>query len=214
MDISATASASSIVFEALRKAIIQGQLKEGEPLRQDEIARLFNTSRIPVREAISRLEEQGLVKTRRYKGAFVAELSPRETEEIFNLRALLEPEIIRNAVPRMTPAQLVEAREKCAAFSSSQDPMAWGDLNRDFHETLYSASDLTFFKEIAHNAIDRVERQIRAQLVMSNGMDRADREHNAIIDACEAGDADHAADLTRCHIEGAKASLLKHLSAV
>lgn len=214
MDISATASASSIVFEALRKAIIQGQLEEGEPLRQDEIARLFNTSRIPVREAISRLEEQGLVKTRRYKGAFVAELSPRETEEIFNLRALLEPEVIRNAVPRMTPAQLDEAREKCAALSSSQDPMAWGDLNRDFHETLYSASDLTFFKEIAHNAIDRVERQIRAQLVMSNGMDRADREHNAIIDACQAGDADHAADLTRRHIEGAKASLLKHLSAV
>lgn len=68
MDISATASASSIVFDALRKAIIEGQLEEGEPLRQDEIARLFNTSRIPVREAISRLEEQGLVKTQRYKG--------------------------------------------------------------------------------------------------------------------------------------------------
>lgn len=212
MDISATASASSIVFEALRKAIIQGQLEEGEPLRQDEIARLFNTSRIPVREAISRLEEQGLVKTRRYKGAFVAQLSPKETEEIFNLRALLEPEIIRNAVPRMTPAQLQEARKKCAAFSSSPDPMEWGDLNRDFHETLYSASDLTFFKEIAHNAIDRVERQIRAQLVMSNGMDRADREHTEIVDACEAGDADLAADLTRRHIEGAKAFLLEHLT--
>ncbi|MET1416915.1 GntR family transcriptional regulator [Roseibium sp. HPY-6] len=211
MDISATASASSIVFDALRKAIIQGQLEEGEPLRQDEIARLFNTSRIPVREAISRLEEQGLVKTRRYKGAVVAALSPKETEEIFNLRALLEPEIIRNAIPRMTPALLEEAREKCTAFSSSQDPMAWGDLNRDFHETLYNASDLTFFKEIVHNAIDRVERQIRAQLVLSNGMKRAGREHDEIIDACAAGDADRAADLTRRHIDGAKVSLLKHL---
>lgn len=212
MDISATASASSIVFEALRKAIIQGQLEEGEPLRQDEIARLFNTSRIPVREAISRLEEQGLVKTRRYKGAVVTSLSPGETEEIFNLRALLEPEIIRNAVPRMSPELLAEACEKCAAFSSSPDPMAWGDLNRDFHETLYSASDLTYFKEIASNAIDRVERQIRAQLVMSNGMERAGREHDQILDACEAGDAGRAADLTRSHIEGAKVSLLNHLT--
>lgn len=211
MDISTTASASSIVFDALRKAIIQGQLEEGEPLRQDEIARLFNTSRIPVREAISRLEEQGLVRTQRYKGAVVTELSPKETREIFDLRALVEPEIIKNAVPLMTQELLSTAREKCAAFSASKDPMEWGDLNRDFHETLYSASDLTFFKEIARNAIDRVERQIRAQLVMSNGMERAGQEHFAIIDACEAGDAKRAAELTRLHIEGAKESLLKHL---
>ena len=211
MDISTTASASSIVFDALRKAIIQGQLEEGEPLRQDEIARLFNTSRIPVREAISRLEEQGLVKTQRYKGAVVAGLSPKETDEIFDLRALVEPEIIKNAVPLMSKEILASAREKCAAFSASDNPMEWGDLNRDFHETLYSASDLKFFREIAHNAIDRVERQIRAQLVMSNGMERAGREHFGIMDACEAGDADLAADLTREHILGAKKSLLRHL---
>ncbi len=211
MDISTTASASSIVFDALRKAIIQGQLEEGEPLRQDEIARLFNTSRIPVREAISRLEEQGLVKTQRYKGAVVAGLSPKETEEIFDLRALVEPEIIKNAVPLMSKEILASAREKCAAFSASDNPMEWGDLNRDFHETLYSASDLKFFREIAHNAIDRVERQIRAQLVMSNGMERAGREHFGIMDACEAGDADLAADLTGEHILGAKKSLLAHI---
>ncbi|MEL7528890.1 MAG: FCD domain-containing protein, partial [Pseudomonadota bacterium] len=67
------------------------------------------------------------------------------------------------------------------------------------------------FKEIARNAIDRVERQIRAQLVMSNGMERAGVEHDAIITACGAGNADHAAELTRRHIQGAKASLLEHL---
>ncbi len=211
MDISATASASSIVFDALRQAIIEGELEEGEPLRQDEIARLFNTSRIPVREAISRLEEQGLVKTQRYKGAVVAGLVPEEVEEIFDLRALIEPEVIRNAVPRMAPEVLVLAREKCSEFSASTDPMAWGNLNRDFHETLYSASTLNYFLEIVGNAIDRVERQIRAQLVMSNGMERAGREHFDILAACEKGEADKAAELTRAHIEGAKQSLLKLL---
>ena len=74
IDISKTASAASIVFESLRKAIIEGELVEGTPLRQDEIARLFNTSRIPVREAISRLEEKGLVTSQRFKGAVVAGL--------------------------------------------------------------------------------------------------------------------------------------------
>jgi DNA-binding GntR family transcriptional regulator len=211
MDISATASASSIVFDALREAIIEGRLEEGEPLRQDEIARLFNTSRIPVREAISRLEEQGLVKTQRYKGAVVADLSPEKVEEIFNLRALIEPEIIKNAVPRMSAELLDQAREKCAAFSNSSNPMDWGRLNREFHETLYSASNLGYFLEVAGNAIDRVERQTRAQLVMSNGMERAGREHFAILEACEKGEAEKAADLVRAHIQGAKQSLLQFL---
>lgn len=208
VDISKTASASSIIFERLRKAIIEGEIAEGQPLRQDEIARLFNTSRIPVREAISRLEEQGLVKTQRYKGAVVAGLSASEAAEVFDLRALLEPEIIRNAVPRMSKACLQEARRHCQAFSDSRDPMTWGDLNRVFHRTLYAASDLKYFVEVADNAMDRVERYIRAQLVMSDGMERAGREHTAILEACESGKVELACSLLRDHILGAKLSLL------
>ncbi len=210
VDISGMASASSIIFDVLRNAIITGQIPEGTPLRQDEIARKFNVSRIPVREAISRLEEQGLVLTQRYKGAVVAGLSAREAAEIFDLRALLEPEIIREGVPRMTPELLAEARRQCEAFSASSDPMEWGDLNRVFHTTLYSASTLGYFIEVCDKAMDRVERHVRAQLVMSNGMARAGREHMAILKACEAGEADRAANLIREHILGAKASLLQH----
>lgn len=210
VDISRTASASTIVFDVLRKAIIEGDLAEGAPLRQDEIASMFNISRIPVREAISRLEEQGLVKTQRYKGAVVAGLSADEAAEVFDLRALLEPEIIRDAVPRMSSDYLRVARAHCEAFATSANPMEWGDLNRVFHNTLYRASRLTYFIEVADNAMDRVERYIRAQLVMSDGMDRAGHEHLAILEACEAGDPGSAADLLSEHIIGAKLSLLEH----
>ena len=210
VDISRTASASSIIFDVLRKAIIEGELAEGAPLRQDEIARKFNTSRIPVREAISRLEEQGLVRTRRYKGAVVAGLSADEAAEVFDLRALLEPKILCDAVPRMSPECLREARQHCMAFSRSPKPMEWGNLNRIFHNTLYSASKLKYFKDVADNAVDRVERYIRAQLVMSDGMERADREHLAILEACEERNADRASLLLRDHIIGAKRSLLEY----
>lgn len=210
IDISETASASGIVFDALRRAIIEGDLSEGQPLRQDEIARLFNTSRIPVREAISRLQEQGLVKTQRYKGAVVASLSADEAAEIFDFRALIEPEIVRDATGRMTPEDLDRAEAACAAFSASPDPMSWGSLNRTFHAALYAPSRLSYFIEVSHNAMDRVERYIRAQLVMSNGMGRADHEHFAILDACRRSDAQAAAALTRSHILGAKDSLLRH----
>jgi len=209
VDISRTESASGIIFQALRKAIIEGDLAEGSPLRQEEIARLFNTSRIPVREALSRLEEQGLIRTQRFKGAVVLGLSADEASEIFDLRALIEPEILRQAVPRMTAQTRALAREHCEDFASSSRPLDWGPLNRIFHRTLYSASVQKYFLEVADNAMDRVDRYIRAQLVMSDGMARANHEHQAILEACDAGKPDQAADLLKAHILGAKASLLE-----
>lgn len=211
VDIARTASAATIIFEALRKAIVEGELKDGEPLRQDDIARSFNTSRIPVREALTMLEQQGLVTTQRYKGAVVAGLSAEEASEIFDFRALLESAVIRAAVPKMSPALLARARSHCTAFATATDPAHWGELNREFHATLYSASDLPYHLSVVNNSLDRIDRYLRAQLELSNGMERANREHLAILEACEAGDADEAARLTRAHIEGAKASLLRHL---
>jgi len=213
VDISRTASAATIVFEALRKAIIEGELQDGEPLRQDEIARMFNTSRIPVREAISRLEEQGLVKSQRYKGAVVAGLSLEEASEVFDFRALVECEVIRRAVPQMSPTLLAEARAYCEEFAASPNPMDWGDLNRKFHGALYSACALPYHISVVDNAMDRIDRYLRAQLVLSDGMERANIEHLAILEACEKGDADSAAALTLAHIEGAKASLAEHMKS-
>lgn len=213
VDISKTASAATIVFEALRRAIIDGDLEVGEPLRQDDIARLFNTSRIPVREAISRLEEQGLVKTQRYRGAVVAGLSAEEAAEIFDLRSILEPEIIRRSVPLLSDEDLKRARRSCEEFSNSKDPMTWGDLNRVFHASLYAASGLTYHLDVIEHAMDRVDRYLRAQLVLSNGMERAGREHLGMLEACESRDPDLAAERTSAHIIGAKQSLLMHLRA-
>lgn len=210
-DISQAASATTIVFDALRLAIIKGDLKEGEHLRQDEIARAFNVSRIPVREALLKLEQHGLVKTQRYKGAVVSALSVEEATEIFEFRSLLEPEVIRRAVPRMSQAVIDEARSCCDAFAQAENPMHWGDLNRRFHATLYEASALPYHMEALNNAMDRVDRYLRAQLLLSDGMDRANREHIAIVEACAARDAERAAELTRVHILGARDSLLRHL---
>ena len=208
VDISQTKSASEIIFSALRKAIIEGNIAIGTPLRQNELAHSFQTSRIPVREALSRLEEQGLIKTQRFKGSVVVGLSADEASEIFDLRALLEPEILRNAVPRMSDATKQMATIHCNDFSGSTDPLSWGSLNRTFHHTLYADSNQSFTKEVADNAMDRVDRYIRAQLVASDGMEKAKNEHLAILNACLTDNADLAAELLRDHILGAKESLL------
>ena len=161
-----------------------------------------------MREALSRLEEQGLIKTHRFKGAVVVGLSADEASEIFDLRALLEPEILRGAVPQMTVATKQTAIIRCNHFANSSDPLTCGGLNRIFHDTLYADSSQTFTREVADKAMDRVDRYIRAVLLEGNGMQRAKSEHLAILEACLSGNADLAADLLREHILGAKKTLI------
>ena len=210
-DIGRSASASSIIFDSLRQTIIDGELEERAPLRQDEIATAFNTSRIPVREALTRLEQHGLIESRRFRGAIVAGLSVREASQIFDFRSLLEGEVIAAAVPLMRAQSLCEARELAASFDACEEPMGWGELNRKLHYTLYRDSDLDYHLKIIDNAIDRIERYLRVQLLLTDGRQRASREHLQILDACEQGDAEEARRLTRNHILGAKKALIDHL---
>lgn len=211
-DIGLMASASDLIFEALREAIAQGDVKEGEALRQDHIARLFNVSRIPVREALTRLEEQGLVSTQRYRGAVVSTLSIHEIREIFEFRALLEPEVLRHSVARMSDEALAQAKSFAAAFATEPDGARWGELNRRFHYALYEASNRPYHLQTISTALDRVDRYSRAQLILTDGMARARREHEAILQACVERDADAAAELTKQHILGASDSLIDFLN--
>ncbi len=211
VDVRQAASAADIVYDALRKAIIEGDLAEGENLRQDQIAQMFNTSRIPVREALSRLEQHGLITTERYKGAVVAGLSIEEIDEIFEFRALVEAEVIRLAVPNLDKDTLAAARRHCEEFGQETDSARWGEINRSFHYSLYTASRRPYYLQIVQTSLDRIDRYLRAQLTLTNGMTRANREHQAILAACLARDADLASRLTRDHVLNAGRSLVAFL---
>lgn len=210
-NVRASASAADLIFEALREAIFTGEIQAGEHLRQDALAEMFNTSRIPVREALSRLEQQGLVKTERYRGTTVTSLSVDEVREIFEFRALLEGEVIRYAVENMDDETLETARRACDAFATETDSAHYGELNRDFHYALYARAERPYYLKIVSQALDRIESYLRAQLVLTDGMERARREHLGILEACVARDKELAAKLTREHILGASASLISFL---
>ena len=205
-------SPADVIFDALREAIVDGSLQDGATLRQDQIARMFNVSRIPVREALARLEEQGLVTTQRHKGAVVSSLSLDEITDLFEFRALIEGEAIRQAVGRIQPQTLDEARRYAEEFASESDSRRWAQLNRLFHSTLYRDCARPYHLQVVTSAIDKVGRYLRAQLVLTDGIARARREHEGILKAAIARDADQAADLTRAHILGASRSLVEFLS--
>ncbi len=210
-DLGAMPSPADLIFEALREAIVEGALQDGETLRQDRIAGMFNVSRIPVREALARLEEHGLVTARRHKGAVVSSLSLDEITELFEFRALVEGEMIRRSVERIRPETLDEAAGYAEAFARETDSGRWAQLNRLFHYTLYRDCERSFHLQVVSSLLDKVGRYLRAQLILTDGIDRARREHDGILQAALARDADQAAALTRAHILGASRALLTFL---
>ena len=211
VNLGATSSSADIIFEALREAIVEGTMQDGDLLRQDQIATMFNVSRIPVREALARLEEQGLITNQRYKGAVVSSLSLDEISELFEFRALLESDVIRRAVERISDKTLEEAKDFAAQFARETDSNQWGRLNQQFHYTLYKDSNRPYHLQVISKALDNVGRYLRAQLVLTSGIDRARRQHAGILEAAIDRDAEAAAALTRDHILGASQSLIEFL---
>lgn len=210
-DLGKAPSASDVILQWLRAAIVAGELKEGEPIRQEEIAGLFNVSKIPVREALKRLEAEGLVLFQKNRGAVVTAFTPSEIAEIFEVRALLEAEATRLSVPNMDAAALERTEACCAAFSAEPDVARWADLNWRFHASIYEHAGRPYQLSLIRSINDRIERYLRTQLALSGGHAAADREHRQILACCKTGDAGAAAGLVRSHIMDACASLLRHL---
>jgi len=104
--------------EELRMRILSGALQEGAQLRQEILAAELGVSRIPLREALRLLEGEGLVTIVPHRGAVVSVLSPDEIGELFDLRLLIEPDLIRRAVPHMGPDDLREAEATLAGYKA------------------------------------------------------------------------------------------------
>jgi len=102
-------SLTSAVADRLRDQIIRGIIPEGAQLRQDAIAKEYRVSRIPVREALRQLEAEGLISIVQHRGAVVRALSPDDVEELFTIRALLEPELLKLSIPHLTEKDFADA---------------------------------------------------------------------------------------------------------
>src|SRR5690606_21343535 len=126
----------TMTLEALRERILRGDYPEGAPLRQDAIAAEFGVSRIPVREALRQLEAEGLVTINPHQGATVSSLSIEEVRELFELRALIESDLLRRAIPHLTPEDIERAEEILVKYEEAfrqGDVSAWGELNWEFN---------------------------------------------------------------------------------
>ncbi|MBB3019325.1 DNA-binding GntR family transcriptional regulator [Microvirga lupini] len=205
---------SASVAEELRRRIVDGEFQAGFQLRQEALAVEFGISRIPVREALMQLEAEGLVKIHPHRGAIVSALSPEEVEELFELRALLEPRLLEASAPHLAEADYQRLTDILREYSSELHAMQvsrWGELNREFHMVLYQHAVQPRSLAIVANLLQECDRHTRLQLTLTDGRARAEAEHDELLRLCVEGQIEQACKLLKSHIEGAGKSLLKYI---
>jgi DNA-binding GntR family transcriptional regulator len=206
---------ASAAAEELRRRILDATYPSGVPLRQDALAEEFGISRIPLREALLQLEAEGLVRILPHRGAVVSELSIAEVEEIFELRAVLEPKLLEHSAPKLTLDDYASLRRTLAEFDTelrAGHVGRWGELNKAFHLGLYARADRPRTLGIVSKLLQESDRHTRLQLSYTDGRSRAEREHVELLGLCEAGRFQDAGTLLRAHIDNVGRTLIDFLT--
>ena len=198
-----TATIADKIYDRLSRQIITGTLPAGEKLRQDHIARAYETSHVPVREAVLRLEAHGLAESEPRRGMRVTALNPAEVREVIEMRVALESLALQHSVQNMTPTAIKAADEARAACDEAKDMPTWEARNRAFHRSVLTPCAMP---RLLH-AIDDLHianaRHMFAQW-RQKWAQRTDADHAAIIQALKRRDAPSAISVLTKHIRRAR----------
>jgi len=195
------ASKAQVVYMVLYDRIRKGILRPGERLLEQELANELGVSKTPVREALHKLSEQGLVTLEPYKGAYVAQFSVEDLLEIMEIRAVLEGLAARLAAKTITEEALEELNaliERFEAVSKKGTPQDWIEANAQFHSAIAAACGNKILKEL----LSGFQRKILLSSTLGIGEDsqKSIKEHKDIVEALWARDPDRAEFFARRHV--------------
>ena len=205
---------SEQVFEIVREQIVTGKLPGHTPIRQDALASELGVSKIPLREALARLEQEGLLVGQANRGYFVRAMSSGEAEEIFALRLAIEPDAVAAGALSATDADRAAAREALAALdlAANEHLDEVAARNREFHIAMVRPGGRLLTTQLVERLQILAERYVHKHLEPAGREDRAHLEHAELMTAWESGDADRTRALARAHIEGTLTDLRRQLN--
>jgi DNA-binding GntR family transcriptional regulator len=209
-----TASLVEIAYRYLRERILSGEFEVGAPLRQEDIAKRLGISRLPVREALSQLDAEGLAVLRPRRGYVVTSLSEDDIDDIFDVQGLLEAHAVYLATLKRTAkdtARLDALLNHLDKLASSEpfDVVSYGRAVTEFHSHLMDAAQRPYLSRLIQNSRNILERYVR---LASDDRGESHDEHHAIMAAYRAGDAAACAQLCRSHVENTRLRLKKILA--
>ena len=203
-----------VVFNTLRQAILKGELRPGERLMEIQLAQRLGVIRTPVREAIRKLELEGLVLMVPRKGAEVAEITVKDLEDVLEVRAALEELAAKIACDHITDEQLQELKRAAGDFKKvldTDDLTSCVQADMRFHEIIYNATDNARLLQILNNLREQMYRY-RMEYLKDKSMHKTlVEEHDAIRRALKKRDKEKAAQAICVHIENQKQSIIDSL---
>ncbi len=189
------------VRETIRLAILNGQLAGGTRLVQSELAAQLEVSTTPVREALRDLASEGLIRIDPHHGGVVAELDEDDLREVYQIRQLIEPLALEVAMPHITDEILDRCDELHDAMSAAPNSAAWVQLNRDFHMTIYEASNQHRLVAMVRSLQDASVMAVSARISnLPSVRDVANKEHGDLIKAMREGDLERAKAVIMHHV--------------
>jgi DNA-binding GntR family transcriptional regulator len=204
---------ATVVADWIRKEIIEGRLRPGDRIRQEAVAKECGTSRIPVREALNRLQDEGLISLTSHVGARVATLDAAELEEIYLLRERLEPLALAKSIPNLKSAEvegLWPLIEEMEAEANGEDPSHWVEIDRKFHLATYAGASMPYLLELITGFWNRTQQYRRAYTRLPESFRIAHMEHRLLMEAIERKDTVGAEQVSRTHIRRTRLALEHH----
>ena len=201
-------------YKAIKQAIISYEVKPGEPLAEEQIANKLGVSCTPVREAIKELRKEGLVKIIHRKGAFVAEISSKDVEEIFLLREILECAAVKIAIPRLKEEDLIEMESLFNSISKDIEMKNYKnifDTDIKLHSLIVDTAGNRRLSKFLNILNGQVHRMRVLSATAPGRLNKSLQEHKDILEALKKRDIDLAEQRLKQHIRNIKNNILEML---
>jgi len=197
------------VYDRLRIAITRGDLPEGTELKQAQLAAQLGVSRVPIREALRRLQAEQLVVGNPFRHFLVTSLTPAHVMDLLDLRELLEVFVLTKSLESRQLRQRIEDSKRAAEHVAAQPPSeSFLEADREFHRTLNGntpgAAMIEDTRERVHRYIHSAWKRETSEILQSERRDEILNEHQTLIEALESSDAQKIQDAVHAHICGTR----------
>jgi DNA-binding GntR family transcriptional regulator len=205
-------SMAEMVYKLLKNAIINGDLKPGQRLVEQKLSDKMRVSRVPVREAIKRLEQYGFVTRLPVRGIIVKKVSEADINEAFGIRAALESYAAGQACEHVND-EMLTALESC--IEASRKALKKGDmakvleLNTQFHEMIYKAAQSDMLSKLINNFMDYIARYRKPLLSSKDTVAVSIEGHEAMVEAMRRGDKENVERIVKAHILQGRSFIMK-----
>ena len=201
-------STVELVHNHVLTALLRGELRPGEWLRQDELAAQLGVSKVPVREALQRLAAEGLVTFEANRGSVVRFVTAAGAEEIYALRSAIEPVLLRRSVANLSIVDLAEAE---MALEDTRGPI--GEVNWRFHRALYAGAHWDRGVTIVGRLHAAVAPYVEMYTEALHGSSTSDAEHRQLLALCRTGKTASAVGVLEKHLAAASTALIRALQS-